>query len=60
MNKDYHLGDLVRFRKKHPCGGDTWEIMRIGMDFKVKCTSCQRVVMLAKNKFIKKVKEKVN
>lgn len=57
--KEYELGDIVRFRKKHPCGGDTWEIIRVGMDFKAKCTTCGRIIMLARRKFDKSVKEKV-
>lgn len=57
--RDYQLGDIVRFKKKHPCGGDLWEITRIGMDFKAKCTTCGRMIMLARRKFDKSVKEKV-
>jgi len=59
MTGDYHCGDIVRFRKKHPCGGDTWEIIRIGMDFKARCTTCGRVIMLPRRKFEKSVKEMV-
>ncbi|MFW6287787.1 MAG: DUF951 domain-containing protein [bacterium] len=58
--RDYELGDVVRFRKEHPCGGDTWEIIRIGMDFKAKCTTCGRLIMLPRRKFEKSVKEIVN
>ena len=57
MSKDYAVGDKVRFKKKHPCGGDTWEVIRIGMDFKVKCTTCGRIVMMSRRKFEKKVKQ---
>lgn len=57
--KEYQIGDIVRFRKKHPCGGDKWEIIRIGMDFKAKCISCGRLIMLPRRKFDKSVKEKI-
>ena len=57
--REYQLGDIVRFKKKHPCGGDLWEVTRIGMDFKAKCTKCDRIIMLARRKFDKSVKEKV-
>jgi len=57
--QDYQLGDIVRFRKKHPCGSDTWKVIRIGMDFKAKCTGCGRIVMMSRRKFEKNVKEKV-
>ncbi|MEJ6951959.1 DUF951 domain-containing protein [Natronospora cellulosivora (SeqCode)] len=57
--RDYQVGDIVRFKKKHPCGGDLWKITRIGMDFKARCENCGRMIMLARRKFDKSVKEKV-
>lgn len=42
----YALGDVVTTRKKHPCGGDRWEVVRTGADYKLKCLRCGRVVML--------------
>ena len=56
-NREYRLGDQVRLKKKHPCGGDIWEITRIGMDFKAKCTTCGRLIMLPRRQFEKIVKE---
>lgn len=46
-------------RKGHPCGGEQWEIMRTGVDFRIKCTNCGRVLMLPREKFIKSVKSVV-
>lgn len=57
--RKYEIGDIVRFRKEHPCGGDTWEVIRIGMDFKAKCTTCGRIIMLSRRKFEKNVKKKI-
>ena len=34
---NYKIGDIVKTKKKHPCGSDEWEIIRIGLDFKLKC-----------------------
>lgn len=34
---EYNIGDKVITKKKHPCGGDVWEIVRTGADFKLKC-----------------------
>ena len=34
---NYKIGDIVKTKKKHPCGSDEWEITRIGLDFKLKC-----------------------
>ncbi|MFI5358702.1 MAG: DUF951 domain-containing protein [Halanaerobiales bacterium] len=55
--REFNLGDQVRLKKKHPCGGDIWEIIRVGMDFKAKCTTCGRIIMLPRRKFEKRVKE---
>ncbi len=52
----FSVGEIVQFRKKHPCGEDKWEILRTGMDFRVKCTKCNRVLMLSRPKFEKSVK----
>ncbi|NLA58310.1 MAG: DUF951 domain-containing protein [Firmicutes bacterium] len=53
----YRLGDIVQMRKEHACGGDLWEIMRVGMDFRIKCLQCGRVVMLPRRKFERAVKK---
>ncbi|MGN0771207.1 MAG: DUF951 domain-containing protein [Christensenellales bacterium] len=43
---DYKIGDVVTTKKPHPCGGNKWEIIRTGADYKLKCLTCGRVVML--------------
>lgn len=53
----YRVGDLVRMRKEHPCGSDVWEILRVGMDFRLKCLGCGHIVMLARPIFERGVKE---
>ena len=53
----YHIGDIVQMKKDHPCGGKEWEILRIGMDFRIKCTTCAHMVMLPRTKFEKNVKK---
>ncbi|OCL28461.1 DUF951 domain-containing protein [Orenia metallireducens] len=56
----FSVGEVVQFRKKHPCGEDRWEILRTGMDFRIKCLECGRVIMLPRPKFEKSVKKKVD
>ncbi|MGI5823773.1 MAG: DUF951 domain-containing protein [Dethiobacteria bacterium] len=53
----YKLGQIVRMRKTHPCGGELWRIIRVGMDFRIKCLKCGRSVLLPRAKFERKVKE---
>jgi hypothetical protein len=40
------LGDLVRLRRGHPCGGDTWLLDRLGADIGLRCQTCGRHVLL--------------
>jgi len=56
----YYIGDIVKMRKQHPCGTDEWEVMRTGVDFRIRCTGCGRVVMLPRPKFEKSVKKIVS
>lgn len=53
---EFYLGDIVRMRKTHPCGGDTWEVTRIGLDFRLRCQTCGHSIMLPRQKFEKQVK----
>lgn len=50
-NDAYTTGDIVRVKKQHPCGSREWEILRVGMDIKLKCCGCGRIVMLPRVKF---------
>ena len=52
----YSVGDVIKTRKVHPCGNDLWEIMRTGVDFRIKCLKCGRVLLLPRPKFEKSVK----
>ncbi len=56
----FELNDRVIMKKKHPCGSFEWEIIRVGVDFKIKCAGCGHVVMLERQKFLKMVKEKIS
>ena len=42
------LGDVIRLRRRHPCGGDTWLVDRLGADIGLRCTTCSRHVLLAR------------
>ena len=56
----YSMGDVVRLKKQHPCGSFEWGILRVGMDFRIRCLKCGRMVMLPRPKFEKSVKSLVN
>ncbi len=42
---ELEVGQIVKMRKKHPCGSDEWEILRVGADFRLKCLGCGRQIM---------------
>jgi len=44
-----YLDDVVVLRKPHPCGGDTWRIVRLGADIGLRCTSCSRRVLVPRS-----------
>jgi hypothetical protein len=50
------LGDIVRMRKKHPCGSYEWEIVRLGADIGMICQKCGRRVLLPRGDFNKRLK----
>ena len=52
----YQVGETVITKKSHVCGGDQWQVLRIGAEVKVKCTKCGREVMMMKIDFDKRVK----
>lgn len=54
----YEIGDIVRTKKAHPCGSKLWEITRVGVDFKLKCTKCGHVVTLEREKALKAITKK--
>ena len=45
---NYKVGDLLVFKKNHPCGGNTWKVLKYGVDCKLECTTCGRVVMISR------------
>lgn len=56
MYVEINLGDIVQLRKKHPCGGDTWQVVRLGTDVGLVCQGCGRRILLPRGKFNKQLK----
>lgn len=56
MLPDYRMGDVVRLRKVHPCGGYEWKIIRLGADIGLECLTCQRRVMLSRRELAHRIK----
>lgn len=54
---DVRVGDKLELKKPHPCGNKVFNVLRVGMDFKIECTSCGRQVMVARSKIEKNIKK---
>ena len=54
---DIKAGDRVELKKPHPCGNKVFTVLRVGMDFKIRCESCGREVMVPRNKIEKNIKK---
>ena len=53
----YEVGDVVRLKKPHPCGTHEWEILRVGMDFRLKCTGFGHMIMVPRKTVEKSTKQ---
>jgi hypothetical protein len=51
-----YLDDVVVLRKTHPCGGETWRVVRLGADIGVRCTSCGRRVLIGRRDLERDIK----
>lgn len=54
---DIQVGDVLRMKKPHPCGEHCFLVLRIGMDFKLRCQNCGHEVMIPRGKAEKYVRE---
>ena len=53
---DVKVGDKLIMKKNHPCGSNEFEVLRIGMDFRIRCTNCGREVMVPRAKIERSIK----
>ena len=54
---DIHVGDLLDLKKAHPSGSRQWQVLRVGMDFKLRCTGCGHEMMIPRTKAEKSIKK---
>ena len=54
---DIRIGDILTLKKKHPCGSDRWQVLRIGADFRLRCLGCGREVMGPRSNFEKSLRK---
>ena len=54
---DISVGDRLQLKKGHPCGSNSFLVLRVGMDFKIRCEGCGREVMAPRVKVEKGIKK---
>ena len=57
MFVDIAVGDRLTMKKQHPCGSKEWDVLRVGMDFRLRCAGCGREVMVPRSKAEKSIKK---
>ena len=53
---EFLMGDVVRLKKGHPCGGFEWEVVRLGADIGLRCLRCRRRVLMSRSALEKRMK----
>ena len=53
---DLKLHDIVELKKDHPCGSRRWEVLRVGMDFRIKCEGCGHEMLVPRLKIERHIK----
>lgn len=54
---EINVGDVVRLKKQHPCGSKEWEVLRVGVDFRLKCCGCGHQIMIPRKQVEKNIRE---
>jgi hypothetical protein len=57
MTANFDLRDVVMMKKPHACGTNSWTIIRVGADIKIKCNACGRIVMMDRTDFVRSCKK---
>lgn len=51
-----YVGDVLELKKPHPCGANEWEIIQLGMDIRLRCRRCGRVVMVLRSRLERRIR----
>ena len=53
---ELRLGQVVTLKKVHPCGSAQWEVVRLGMDVRLRCQGCDRYVLFPRSQLERRVR----
>lgn len=54
---DIQLKDILIMKKPHPCGSNSWEVLRTGADFRLRCKGCGHELMIPRHKAEKNIRK---
>lgn len=54
---DVRVGDVLELKKSHPCGSREWMVLRVGMDFRLRCQGCGHELMIPRSKAEKSIRK---
>ena len=60
MQNKIELNDIIIMKKTHACGDNRWQVIRLGVDIKLKCVGCGHIIMMDRLELYKKLKKKVS
>jgi len=52
----HEIGEIIKLKKQHPCGSNEWEVMRVGVDYRIKCVGCGHILLIPRIKLAKMIK----
>lgn len=54
---DIKVNDIITTKKPHACKGNTFEVIRVGADYKIKCTTCGKIILIDALNLEKRIKK---
>lgn len=54
----HEIGEIIKLKKQHPCGSAEWEVLRVGVDYRLKCVGCGHIILIPRIKLEKMIKNK--
>ena len=52
-----HIGDCIKLKKPHPCGGSVFSVLRVGGEVRIRCSTCGHDMTIDRIKLEKSIKE---
>ena len=53
---NHEIGEIIKLKKQHPCGSNEWEVLRVGVDYRIKCKGCDHILLIPRIKLFKMIK----